>query len=401
MAANSTRKPLSALLSQLLVAYTIELDNEFELRMAAAGFLGDRLSLVLWTNLIRFIPAEGISIRDLASRSLSAQNEPKLQMGCLERWGIITLDSGNVPAARGNPHVLRRDGWGSGRGIALSWIVRLTPKGKKATEIWPPLWSEIEDRWERRFGRNDISKLRTTMQNITKHLEVELPLGLPAGIDMSKDVPYPRRQTESRTELPLSALFSQLLLLFNIEFRQRCRVPIELCANVIRVLDKDRYIRVGDLLSLTGGSSEASDIGWILKPYVLLEPDPNGKRGKVLRLSPAGLRAQNAYHKLTNYIETDWEKRFGTAEVHALRSSLENLIEMRKGDKSILSLGLVPPAGVARAGTLVPALGRRDVGVAARKRMHDLVEQTKRFLDNPGETLPHYPMWDMNRGFGP
>lgn len=45
-------RPLSALLSQVLVACTIELDNEFELRMSEAGAPGARLSLVVWSNLM-------------------------------------------------------------------------------------------------------------------------------------------------------------------------------------------------------------------------------------------------------------------------------------------------------------------------------------------------------------
>jgi hypothetical protein len=46
-------------------------------------------------------------------------------------------------------------------------------------------------------------------------------------------------------------------------------------------------------------------------------------------------------------------------------------------------------------------LGRRDVGAAALQRMRDLVAQTEMFIRDPVGTLPHYPAWDMNRGFGP
>jgi hypothetical protein len=33
--------------------------------------------------------------------------------------------------------------------------------------------------------------------------------------------------------------------------------------------------------------------------------------------------------------------------------------------------------------------------------MRDLVNQTEAFVRDPLGTLPHYPLWDMNRGFGP
>ena len=67
----------------------------------------------------------------------------------------------------------------------------------------------------------------------------------------------------------------------------------------------------------------------------------------------------------------------------------------------LLAEGLVPAAGTVRSGEQAPALGRRDVGPAARQRMRDLVAQTELFLSDPAGTLPHYPLWDMNRGFGP
>jgi hypothetical protein len=44
-AEEDSRRPLSALLSQILVAFTVELDNEFERRMSGAGYEGAKVSL--------------------------------------------------------------------------------------------------------------------------------------------------------------------------------------------------------------------------------------------------------------------------------------------------------------------------------------------------------------------
>jgi hypothetical protein len=193
-------------------------------------------------------------------------------------------------------------------------------------------------------------------------------------------------------------LLSQILLLFAEEFQKRSRLPLLICANMIRVLGENP-IRLGDLPRLTGGSAETSDVGWRLKPFVILENDPAGKRGKVIRLSPRGLGAQDAYYQTTRDIEKDWAEKFGTDNIREMRSNLEKLL-----DRKEFSLGLVPPEGVARAGTLTPALGRRDVGVAAKQRMHDLVEQTQRFIEAPRESLPHLSnvglqpgLWAMSR----
>ena len=51
----SSGRSLSVLLSQVLVAFTVEFDNEFEQRMGEAGYPGTRLSLVVWANLMRFV----------------------------------------------------------------------------------------------------------------------------------------------------------------------------------------------------------------------------------------------------------------------------------------------------------------------------------------------------------
>jgi hypothetical protein len=152
---------------------------------------------------------------------------------------------------------------------------------------------------------------------------------------------------------------------------------------------------------LTGASAETSGIGWQRKPYVSVEPDPNASRGKLVRLTPLGIRAQETYHRLIREIETDWEARFGKETVRRLREALQDLFVPRNGNRLLIAEGLVPPDGTARAGDTTPALGRRDIGAAARQRTRDMAAQTEMFLRDPAATLPHYPLWDMNRGFGP
>ena len=56
--------PLTTPLSQLLVAFTIELDNDFESRMAAAAPGRFRVSLVMWSIFLRLV-GDGITVRDL------------------------------------------------------------------------------------------------------------------------------------------------------------------------------------------------------------------------------------------------------------------------------------------------------------------------------------------------
>ncbi len=400
----SSIRSLSALLSQVLVAFTVEFDNEFERRMGEAGDPGARLSLVLWANLVRFVGESGISVRDLRAHSLAPDSQLKLQLGCLERWRFVVLQTdpaGGQPAPSGEQGPSgreRRSGWGSGRGIRADWIVRLTPRGLSASRIWPPLFGEIEARWERRFGKDDIRRLRRALQAVAGKLELELPHGLPGGLDARED--FPPRIKSARKGLPLATLLSQLLLAFRLEFDRESPAPLVLCANTIRVLDENP-IRAAEIPRLTGGSPETTGIGWQIKPYVLVASDPTASRGKVVRLSPRGLKVQRMYRPLIAEIEKRWEDRFGKERIIALREALQRLFARHRGDSLLLSEGLVPPIGTVRAGARAAALGRRDVGAAAMQRMRDLVAQTEAYLRDPAGALPHYPAWDMNRGFGP
>src|ERR1700733_10938152 len=100
---------LSALLSQVLVAFTVEFDNEFERRIAGAGYPGERLSLVVWANLLRFVGEGAISARDLARQALVPDSQVKFELGCLERWGFVVLQP-NPPGGRPVP-VFVQTGW--------------------------------------------------------------------------------------------------------------------------------------------------------------------------------------------------------------------------------------------------------------------------------------------------
>ncbi len=153
----ASKLPLPTLLSQLLVAFIVELDNEFERRMGEAGHPGARLSLVVWANLMRFLVDGPVAVGELATRALCPPEGLKAELGCLERWGFVTLDAGNageLPSPRGNVQesLGKREGWGSGRGIRADWRVGPTVKGSKAIEVWTPLEAEIEERWRQRFG---------------------------------------------------------------------------------------------------------------------------------------------------------------------------------------------------------------------------------------------------------
>ncbi len=376
---SAPHKPLSALLSQILVAYTVELDCEFERRLLQTQIRSARLSLVLWLDLLQYLTDGPVSVRTLASRALTTETGVAAWLACLERWGVVALQPG------------KRTGFGSGRGIRADWPVRLTASGETAAGIWQDLIPEIEARWSKRFG-DDATRLRRSLEAIERQIDLELPQGLP--VAMLKLPEFGLRKSVAEDGLPLPVLLSRVLLAFALDFERESQTPISLCANVIRVLS-DEPIPETEIPKRTGCSQETAGIGWQHKPYILVESDPARGRGKLVRLSEAGIKAQQEYLSRTRDVEEDWKKRFRTT-TQEIRDALTALLKRNE-----LSDGLKPPPGTTRAGAQTPALGRADIGPAARERRRDLVLQTEAFVRDPAGTLPHYPLWDMNRGFGP
>jgi len=376
---SAPQKPLSALLSQILVAYTVELDCEFERCMLETEKGAARLSLVLWLNLLRFLADGPVSVRTLASCALADDEQGTSPLlGCLERWGLIVLQPG------------KRAGFGSGRGIRADWPVQLTGTGEMAIKVWPNLIGEIDARWSQRFG-DGATRLRRSLEAIEHQIDLELPQGLPRAI--LKLPEFASRKSAAENGMPLPVLLSRVLLAFALDFEHDSPAPISMCANAIRVLS-DEPIPEAEISKRTGCSEETSGIGWQLKPYIIVDRDPARGRGKFVRLSEIGMKTQHEYQRLAREIEERWLERFEGAE--ELRETLTALLK-----RSELSEGLKPPSGTTRAGAQIPALGRHDIGPAARQRKRDLVAQTEAFVRDPASALPHYPLWDMNRGFGP
>ena len=85
--------PLPTLLSQVLVAFTIEFDNESEHlishrttnsgRAAAPRGAPWLVLQVMWSNVMQFVGPEGITVHDLHVRARTTRDS----LGGLQRWG--------------------------------------------------------------------------------------------------------------------------------------------------------------------------------------------------------------------------------------------------------------------------------------------------------------------------
>jgi len=385
MVAVDAALPLPTLLSQALVAFTIEFDNEFEHRMphrttrhgstgASRGGLtgastvgstggsrggstgastvgstgGSRggpwlVSMAMWSNCMRFVGESGTSVRELESLARTKTN-----LNGMERWGYIVVDA--VDADR----------------------IRATPKGRQAREVWGPLSGEIEQRWRARFGAGEIDRLRAALGALVSRLDVELPdclpilgYGLFSGGPVGKPMAPAACERNADTRLPLAALLSRPLLAFAIEFERESDLSLAISANVVRVLD-EKGVRVRDLPLLTGVSKEAIQMALGVlqkKGAVVIGQD------RTARLTAKGREMQDGYRRLLGMIEERWRARFGEETIRAVRESLEPLAGEPTAGRSPLFRGLDPYPDGWRASVRKP------------------------------QTLPHYPMVLHRGGF--
>ncbi len=328
--------PLPTLLSQVLVAYTIEYDNEFEHQMPHRTTMNRSgqgpwlVSLVMWSNCMRFVGEEGVTVHKLEELARTKTN-----LNGMQRWGYITIEEK---------------------------VIRATPKGRQAQQVWRPLFSVIDKRWETRFGKVEIDRLRESLEAIIDKLDVDLPDCLPIlGYGLFSGAPGAERQPSPQRGLPLAALLSKALLAFAIEFERESDFSLAISANILRMLD-EKGVRVRDLPILTGVSKEAISMAMgILQKSHAAAIETDG-RTKIARLTPQGREAQAAYKVLLNTIEERWKKRFGADAIGALRETMARLAPH-------LFLGLEPYIDGWRA--------------SVRK----------------ADTLPHYPMVLHRGGF--
>lgn len=354
-----TPLPLSALLSQALVAFIIEFDNEFEHRIPhrttdhglSSGGAGPWLvSMAMWENCMRHI-GDG----DMTKARVEALARTTTNWDGMRRWGYIRLVEGDrSPSNRS--------------GI----MIRATSAGKKAQAAWRPLTAEISQRWHIRFGADTIHSLTSALQEIDHAIGLPLPDCLPIlGYGLFtriKDHP-PGRQSHRAAQPPnlsaaqpshrasagppqdpgarptdhsLPTLLSRVLLAFALEYEQHDGLSLAISANILRVLTADG-IPLRDIVRLAGVSaaSVSMAMGILRKGWVIEGPNASG-RGKAVGLTDKGFAAQSLYAKRAEEIEKRWEKIYGAGLIKVVRSSLETLVGNGLADRSPLFRGINP-----------------------------------------------------------
>jgi hypothetical protein len=59
------------------------------------------------------------------------------------------------------------------------WVIRATPAGRRAQQIWRPLFGTIEKCWGARLAQDEIEQMRKSLWALISQFNVELPDCLP------------------------------------------------------------------------------------------------------------------------------------------------------------------------------------------------------------------------------
>jgi hypothetical protein len=367
--------PLSALLSQTLVAFTVEADNETEHRLphrttdyglapSAPPGAPWLTSLLMYANCLRHLPDAGITIAGLLDRARTGTN-----LDGMRRWRYVTFTPGPGPGPDS----------GHGQRPRPDALIRPTAWGIEARDTWRTVTADVESRWRYRLGTAAFDALRAALAAVAEHLDPLLPDCLPIlGYGLftrrdrgGKDADRPVAATVQADapaigDLPLWALLSRVLRAFAEQYEAEPGPSLAVSANLLRVLT-ETGVRTKDIPALAGVSKEAvaMAMGVMRKSGAVTEgSDPAGGRFKVTRLTASGVVLRDEYPVLAADIERDWRTRFGGPAITALRQALEPLAA---GDPPRLLAGLEPYRDGWRARVATPA------------------------------TLPHYPM-TLHRG---
>src|SRR5258708_3383652 len=218
--------PLSQLLSQALVAFTIEFDNEAEHRLphwtTGRGRSSSRpqatwvTSMVMYLNCMRWLPEKGLPVGELERLAGTPTN-----LEGMRQWGYVTVAP---DAADERPKPPKRD-----------LVVHPTMGGLVAQGIWRTLSEVIEERWRKRFGGLEVKSLRCALGAVVKDLDRGLPDCMPIlGYGMVCRGPKAKLGPQEHVEegLALPVLLARVLLAFALEFERESQLSVASLGNL-------------------------------------------------------------------------------------------------------------------------------------------------------------------------
>jgi hypothetical protein len=311
--------PLSGLLARALG----DLTSEFAADLADPRSMP---SVPMWFGLLRAVPVDD----ELAQRDLPALTQ-------LSKRAIRQLVGAAV-----------RSGWlqvmgGTGVGARLG----LTSSGRAAATEWRAMIAPAEHRWCKRVGadRDDLRKMFAT---IVDQFDLELPHypisygaadhsvtggrfrparpGPPRIPAHGQDwAPVIRKDADTASGLGLTAILSQLLVWYTIDYSEQGGAALVIAEGLVRGFGTKDVAPIEDLPPVLGVSGTGRS--GLERHHVVSVQTPTADSGiKVAQLTTIGQRVRDDYGALVRSIERDWADRYGSSTVTTLRRSLESLL---------------------------------------------------------------------------
>jgi DNA-binding MarR family transcriptional regulator len=289
--------PSSATLPVLLWSVLKDLEREY----ASEGATGIEMpSLDLWANLLRVLGESVIDAREL----------PELVR--LSKRAVRTRIATGIRRGWVEPQKI-----GQGR-----TTISLTTRGRDVARRWKPLQESAEKLWQEKTSRDRTSCLRLSLNKIVAAFPMEHP-HYPASYG-SADAsitgrngrdwrPVFRKSGDTVSALCTSALISQALVAFAMDYEKMSPVALSLSTTVIKRIPPE-----GELLKELGDSAGVS----ALVRHGFLRVAGDGSTMTAF-LTPKGLSVAAEYDERIRKVEAGWRHRFGNDSVEQLRRALE------------------------------------------------------------------------------
>ncbi|HTX10466.1 MAG TPA: hypothetical protein VME22_17715 [Solirubrobacteraceae bacterium] len=308
--------PLSGLLARALG----DLSDEFV--GAGAGRPG-MPSPAMWFGLLRAVPlSDDVGQRELPERTRLSKR-----------------------AVRQLARAATRSGWIEGTGAAgAQGAVRLTGSGRNVAARWAAMTEGVEGRWFERVGV-DPEYMRRVLGTVVGQLELELPhypisygsadfsvtggrfrpaqSGRPRVPAHGQDwAPVLRGDGDTVSMLTLTALFSQLLVAFMVDYADARGGALVVAEGLVHGFGTKNTVPTEEVPSVLGINGSGTS-GLERHGLVSVQPVAGERPIKVVQLTQRGQRVRDRYATLVREVESDWAARFGVTAMAAVRDAVE------------------------------------------------------------------------------
>ncbi len=310
---------LPALLSHALVAFTREYGEA-----PAAGVP----SLPVWANVLRAV-GQGGTEAEVRERAIISRRVLRVVLRELTEMGWLAVED-PTPGKRGKARVPKR--------------IRLTPQGLAMQRAGRERVAAVESRWEQRFGRETLVRLRDALAGVAAGQDLELPhyivgygiadASLTGGSYLPAEPGPPRKPARGEewpvvpcnpSELPsltLPALLSWALTAFTLDYEAHELGSLPWASVFLRHL-KDEGMPLGEarkLCDVVGNGRSGPE----RHLCVVVTPGKPSDTSRTVYPTPKSRHVRDAWPWLVGEVEREWHERHGTA-VADLRQVLEGM----------------------------------------------------------------------------